>query len=268
MRGAAPPKRKDEVGLSLSLSVKQTLTLPNERLTGRISVVGGHNSRFATMMLTTCGDRHTQVPPALIFKGKGHLGFLLRNKLNSKAKSSGVHFTFQEKAWVDKERLCWWFQNVFKPMKNEKVGEANWALLLLDSCGTTHRVPEFKDLCAANKVLAWYGEPNLTDSWQPIDASIGKTTRNLLLGNKFGLGAWLEHSRENRRKWTKSKLDSQLRRLMCMQFLGKAWQTIHTDTYERMHANAWVKTGCLLTADGTDDDKVQPQGLADYVVHP
>ena len=55
---------------------------------------------------------------------------------------------------------------------------------------------------------------------------------------------------------------------MCMQFLGKAWQTIHTDTYERMHANAWVKTGCLLTADGTDDDKVQPQGLADYVVHP
>ena len=90
--GRFPPETRfnmDEVGLSLSLSVKQTLTLPNERLTGRISVVGGHNSRFATMMLTTCGDRHTQVPPALIFKGKGHLESICHQRLKARKFTEG-----------------------------------------------------------------------------------------------------------------------------------------------------------------------------------
>ena len=83
-------------------------------------------------------------------------------------------------------------------------------------------VQSFKDLCAENKVL-WYGEPNMTDSWQPINCSIGKTTRDLVLGHEFGLQGWLERSAANRRQWTANTVNAQLRRLMAMQFLGKAW---------------------------------------------
>ena len=84
----------------------------------------------------------------------------------------------------------------------------------------------------------------MTDSWQPIDCSIGKTSRDLVLGHEFGLQGWLEHSAAHRRQWT-TTVNAQLRRLMAMQFLCK---------------------GCLLTADGTDDDLVKPEGLADYAV--
>ena len=87
------------------------------------------------------------------------------------------------------------------------------------------------------------------------------------MGCEFGLQCWLERSAENRRKWTANKVNAQLRRLMLMQFLGKAWDTMQEDAaYERLHSHAWIRTGCLLTADGTDDAEVRPQGLADYKV--
>ena len=54
---------------------------------------------------------------------------------------------------------------------------------------------------------------------------------------------------------------------MALQFLGKAWDHIHDGmVYPRMHRNVWVKTVCLLSADGTDDGLVGPQGIAEYTV--
>ena len=50
-----------------------------------------------------------------------------------------------------------------------------------------------------------------------------------------------------------------------MKFLGKAWSHIH-ENYKKMIRNAWGKTGCLLTADGKDDDLVKLEGIADCAV--
>ena len=56
-----------------------------------------------------------------------------------------------------------------------------------------------------------------------------------------------------------------------LQFVGntvnnaKAWSHIH-EHYRKMIRNAWEKTRCMLTADGTDDDLVKPEGIADYAV--
>ena len=162
---------------------------------------------------------------------------------------------------------------VFLPKKTEVVGADRWALLLLDACGKTHMVEPFEKLCAANRVLCWYGEPNMTDPWQPIDASIGKTCRDLALGSAFGVEAYLLKSKKNRQAWNgkkgdgKSFVNLQFKRLMALQFVGRAWAEIHDNPeYADMHANAWIKTSCLLTADGSDDDKVSPQGFPKYVV--
>ena len=179
----------DEVGLSIGLGNKQTWTFPNERLTGKVSIAGGRESRFATMMLTTCADHTVKVPPGMIFQGQGKISMIMRNKLKKKSDSSGVEYTFQKKAWVDEERLMWWFNTCFLPMKLEKFGPDVWTLLFLDACGKTHMVAPFKNLCAENKVLCWYGEPNMTDSWQPIDCSVGKTTRVMSLAFSAGSSA-------------------------------------------------------------------------------
>ena len=38
------------------------------------------------------------------------------------------------------------------------------------------------------------------------------------------------------------------------------------EIYQKMIRNAWEKTGCLLNADGTDDDLVKPEGIAHNAV--
>ena len=80
-------------------------------------------------------------------------------------------------------------------------------------------------------------------------------------------------SERNRQNWNGKKIGGkvvvnlQLKRLMSMQFVGRAWTEVHENPkYAEMHSNAWVKSGCLLTADGTDDAKVSPQSTVAYTV--
>ena len=48
-------------------------------------------------------------------------------------------------------------------MKLEKLGADTGAILFLDGRGKTTMVQSYKNLCAENEVLCWYGEPNMTD---------------------------------------------------------------------------------------------------------
>ena len=38
--------------------------------------------------------------------------------------------------------------------------------------------------------------------------------------------------------------------------------------YDHFRWRCFERTGCLLTADGSDDDKVKPEGMPEYVVPP
>ena len=49
---------------------------------------------------------------------------------------------------------------------------------------------------------------------------------------------------------------------MC-QWAGNAYDTFVQD-YAHLRARAFRKTGCLMTADGSEDDQVHPEGLPDY----
>ncbi len=51
-------------------------------------------------------------------------------------------------------------------------------------------------------------------------------------------------------------------------FIGAAWDEIRTEDYMKLRRAAWQRTGCLLTADGTEDAVVTPQGLSDYTPPP
>ena len=87
------------------------------------------------------------------------------------------------------------------PSKREILGEDTWALLIMDACGKVHLDAGFKACMHASLVLCWYGEPNLTDSYQPVDASYGKLCRELALCPVFGLEHWLWLKKRNRRMW-------------------------------------------------------------------
>ena len=133
----------------------------------------------------------------------------------------------------------------------------------MDSTGRGHRLPDDVSKCGDNRILAWWGEPDNTDKGQPVDAGYGKTLKDFAMGRRVGLAKWLETKR-NRKLWTRKRVDAQLRRRLSLRFVGRAWDLIHTMEYTTLRTHAWVSTGALLTADGSDDHLVNVQGLDGY----
>ena len=52
------------------------------------------------------------------------------------------------------------------------------------------------------------------------------------------------------------------------QWVGNARQELCSSKYDHLRKRCCEKTGCLITADGSEDVKITPEGLADYKVPP
>ena len=51
-------------------------------------------------------------------------------------------------------------------------------------------------------------------------------------------------------------------------WIGEAYAKLTSPEYNHLRLRVWQKTGCLRTADGSDDSLIQPEGLKSYVVPP
>ena len=79
---------------------------------------------------------------------------------------------------------------------------------------------------------------------------------------------WLEVE-ENIDFWLEAdgkKLTVSDRRILITQWVGKASDKLNGEDYEMFRRRCFEKTGCLLTADGSEDHLVQPEGLKDFKV--
>ena len=65
---------------------------------------------------------------------------------------------------------------------------------------------------------------------------------------------------------TERKLDVKARRIFITHWVGEAYQRLMGDEYAR--TRSFEKTGSLITVDGSEDDKINPEGLPNYVVPP
>ena len=94
---------------------------------------------------------------------------------------------------------------------------------------------------------------NHTDKIQLVDAGCGR-----IMTVKIGeaLERWLEE-KDNLEKWH-DRLSAKERRILMTQCTGEAW----SDHY--FFKRLFEKTGCLITADGSDDANISPQGLKGY----
>jgi len=98
---------------------------------------------------------------------------------------------------------------------------------------------------------------NHTDKVQPIDAGFGKQMK-VKIGE--AMEKWLEED-ENLGMWHDS-LSAKQRRILMTQWTGEAWRKLSSD--KMLAKKLFMKTGCLMTADGLDDDMIKPQGLEPY----
>ena len=58
------------------------------------------------------------------------------------------------------------------------------------------------------------------------------------------------------------------RRILITHWVGNAYERVISDKYAEFRRKMWEKTGCLITADGSEDEKISPEGLPGYAVHP
>ncbi len=205
-----------------------------------------------------------RIDPMLVFKGTGtKLSFEEHMNLHGQGVSAACAHTFQKTGWVDESILKGWLNTVLIPWRNREHGAGTWILLLLDACGTTHKVKSFQDACHAARIELFYGPANLTARWQPWDRTIGKQTK-ALMGQQ--LMTWLENSR-NLRKWTSGKgFTASLKRKLALKWCGRAMTQVCSEEYRAMHHAAWVGTGCGIRPDGVGDSDILPQGMPGYVV--
>ena len=106
-----------------------------------------------------------------------------------------------------------------------------------------------------------------TDIWQPVDAGYGHLLKQKI---RQVQDEWLMEE-ENMNIWmgnAEEPLTTSKRRVLICYWVGEAHKILQEDTYAGFMRNCFEKTGCLLTADGSEDDKVKPEGLIDYKVIP
>ena len=124
----------------------------------------------------------------------------------------------------------------------------------------------FKDAISSIGGLVWYEVPNAADLWQPVDAGFGqllevltKQEHNHCLDCDENAGRWYGDT---------EPFSAKERRILITHWVGNAYSKLPSEDYKSYIWRMWGKKGCLITADGSEDKKIEPEGLSNYEVRP
>ena len=217
----------------------------------------GLDKRQATLQM--CFSPKGMSKPALIFRGTGKR----ISKDEIVAYDDDVDVYWQPNAWAD---TIFSVQRIKNTLTAAVEGLDEY-VLYCDNL-TAEVSDDFMKEVQQNKGMAWFGIPNGTHFWQPVDAGPGKVFKSRI---KQEQNIWLELD-ENIEIWLgndECKLSAKDRRILITGWVGNAYRKASKDEkFQSMLYRSFEKTGCLITADGSEDEKIQPEGMPGYIVHP
>ena len=79
---------------------------------------------------------------------------------------------------------------------------------------------------------------------------------------------WLDDDGNIDKWYCESIFSASEKRILITNWVGNAYRTICSSKYDNLRCRLFQKTGTLITADGSDDERIQPEGLLDYKVPP
>ena len=209
----------------------------------------GLDKRQATLQLCIRAEGEQNVKPAIVFRGKGNI------TSEEKAQhDKGVDVYFQKCAWMDADLNMEWVSGTLIPGVGNSPDEK---VIFADNVGF-QQDKEFHQVCRKKMNAVIYLFPqNHTNKVQPIDAGCGK-----MMKTKIGevMERWLEED-ENLEMWH-DKLSAKKRRILMTKWTAAASKELSAD--QLLFKRLFQKTGCLITADGSDDNSIRPQGLESY----
>ena len=239
----------DQVPLPFVIGQEKTYDISGSKQVWVSQPSSGLDKRQATLQLCIRASGEQKVKPAIVFRGKGNV------TREEKARyDKGVDVYFQKSAWMDADVNMQWVKGTLIPGiekgSNEKV-------LFADNVGF-QLAEEFHQECRRKvNALVYLLPPNHTDKVQPIDAGCGKMMK-LKIGE--AMERWLEDD-HNLDLWH-DKISAKERRILMTTWVAEAWKELTAE--EDLFRKLFEKTGCLMTADCSEDDKIRPQGLENY----
>jgi len=187
----------------------------------------------------------------LICKGKVLHGERFK-EIERNAWHAAVKMYFQASAWMDRpvmEASAIRFCDHIK----KRWPQPTKVLLFCDNLDA-HVCDATKKLFGDSKsVFLFKLPPAVTEAIQAIDAGYGRSMR-CAVGRR--LDEWLMQE-ENMNHWEQGMTASE-RRILISNLVGQANDEVLADDDKRI--GCFVRTGMLLTLDGSDDDKIKPQG--------
>lgn len=253
--GRFPPKNRynfDQVPLPFVIDLDDTY---EERGADRVWIrqnAAGMDKRFCTLQLCF-RPGYDQMKPTIIFRGQGQRITQVEKRLWDPR----VTVMWQPKAWADREfSNAWAREHLCPTIATQNPGEECIAFCdNLDSQITKEFLNTLKSVSCFRFLLP----PDATEYTQPVDQGLG---RNLKVIIQAIFEEWLELE-DNLDKWEHGKIAAFEKRILITQFVGEAWERMFQPG-KYNSTSYFEKTGCLLTLDGSEDDKVKIDGLPDY----
>ena len=209
----------------------------------------GLDKRQAALQLCIKAEGEQTVKPAIIFRGKGNVLSAEQEKYDA-----DVHVYFQSNAWMDAEVNLKWTKHTLKDGLKDDFNTEK--VLFADNVGF-QQTQAFHEARREMNTIVYLLPDNHTDKVQPVDAGFGR-----MMKQKIGeaMQMWLEKE-ENLEMWH-DKISAKNRRILMTQWTGHAWRELVSkpDFIRKL----FEKTGCLITAGGSQDEKIRPQGLDAY----
>ena len=262
----------DQVPLPFASDSPTTLELEGTKNVWLLQIGSGLDKRQCTLQLCVRALGRQPVP-TLVFRGMTEhtrrYDINVRNKeeeeFKKQAEEGGwtlVNVLWQQKAWVDQVVNKLWATNIFRPHLEAEHPEGEDTILFCDNLAC-QVMPEFKDLLDSsmpnNTRIA--GPKGATHLWQPVDHNIGAYYHRFMMDR---YDDWMLSGEASR--FSEDTLSASHRRKLLMKWCGECYDELERKRAaleaagreeESIFYRAFLNTGCLVTADGSDDDKIK-----------
>ena len=111
-------------------------------------------------------------------------------------------------------------------------------VLLLDNLAA-HTKDKFKEAVHNISGVVWYGLPNATDLWQPVDAGYSQVLKALIAVEHRD---WLDYD-NNADRWfcNEEPYTAKERRILITEWAGNAWDKLSQQKYDKLRLSCCKK---------------------------
>jgi hypothetical protein len=215
---------------------------------------GALTKRLGTLVVLVAGDGAI-LRPTVIFRGKG----VRITNVERQSWHPDVTVLWQAKAWMDDVCQMEYARQVLGPVFKERglaKGGSQEGLLLMDNLHA-HRSATLKAFVKQRNTLCWYHTAGDTDIQQVVDAgSLGAIIKRYY---NTAQDSWLD-TEANLERWEANSLTASERRVLVTHWVAEACARVATSVVRK----GFLKTGCLMSCDTSNDHAVRVDGAPDY----